>query len=145
METGGEVNCFWLFIGSITAHCPHYMKVLGCSVPPACHGHTKKSVSRECVVSGFPCFISSGFTMCGTQELNSIRYIFALCQIVLQTLADIYFSVFLWRLQITVLEIIFSHCEKQYEKYTVDQFNNAFIEQKFIVLIFHNQILEAWS
>lgn len=37
----------------------------------------------------------------------------------------------------TVLEIIFSHCEKQYEKYTVDQFDNAFIEQKFIALIFH--------
>lgn len=37
----------------------------------------------------------------------------------------------------TVLEITFS----QYEKYTVDRFNNAFSQQTFIELIFHNQVL----
>lgn len=77
--------------------------------------------------------------MYGMQELNSIWYIIALHQIVLQTLADTYFRDFFFFTEIvdTVLEIIFSHCEKQHEKYAVDQFDNAFIEQKFITLIFH--------
>lgn len=76
--------------------------------------------------------------MYGMQELNSIWYIIALHQIVLQTLADTYFRDFFFTEIVgTVLEIIFSHCEKQHEKYTVDQFDNAFIEQKFITLIFH--------
>lgn len=107
MQTLGGVSYFWFFSGSITAHLSPLYKVLGYSAPPACQGHTQKSISRECVVAGFPFFIlSSGFTVCGTQKLYSVWYIFALCQIVLQTIADIYFSVVLWRLWITVLEII---------------------------------------
>lgn len=52
--------------------------------------------------------------MYGMQELNSIWYIIALHQIVLQTLADTYFRDFFFFTEIvdTVLEIIFSHCEK---------------------------------
>lgn len=91
----------------------------------------------EWLLAGFFFILSSDFTLHGTNELNSVRYVTALHQIALLTLLRQIFQDFSTWIMAIILEIIFS----QYEKYTVDLFNDAFTQQTFIELVFHNQVL----
>lgn len=81
--------------------------------------------------------ISSHFTLCWTQELNSICYITALYQIALETPAEQIFQDFSTWIMGTILEIIFSQCEK----YTGGAFTDAFSHHTFLELVFRNQVL----